>query len=282
MRLHLLRVLLASLILGLLAFPSSSSAFATSYTLDDCVAAINDPAITKATIASDMGYAGNVSGLATFIAGRIYVASGPGEIPGSASSDGNNVDLFCGDSNDNTIQTMDSNASTYDYFYGGAGNDSVTVHMWKSKFFGGPGNDYVAYLDEASFFYGGPGTDSVGTIGGGSTFDQGIDIDPTPPVFNGFALPGNATTATYRTSVSLSATVSLAGVVTFFMGGKRIPGCINIPTSAVSPFIAQCPWKPAVIGTMALTATTKATSNGQTASTTSPLRIAVSTRSNKR
>ena len=282
MRRHVVRVLLTSFLFGLLVIPNSSIAFATSYTLDDCVAAINDPAITKATIASDMGYAGNISGLATFIAGRIYVASGPGEIPGSASSDGNATDLFCGDSNDNTIPTMDSDSNHYDYFYGGAGNDSVTVHMWKSKFWGGPGNDYVAYLDEASFFYGGPGVDSVGTIGGGSTFDQGIDIDPTPPVFNGFALPGNATTAIYRTSVNLSATVSLAGVVTFFIGGKRIPGCTNILTSAISPYIAQCPWKPAVIGFSVLTALTKATSNGQTATTSSPLRIAVSTRTNKR
>jgi hypothetical protein len=154
--------------------------------------------------------------------------------------------------------------------------------MWKSKFWGGPGNDYVAYLDEVSFFYGGLGVDSVGTIGGGSTFDQGIDIDPTPPTFISFGLPGNATTATFRTSVSLSATVSLAGTVTFYASGKRIPGCVNTLTALSSPFTAQCLWKASSKGPISLTAVTKASSNGMSASITSPLRVGVSARSNKR
>jgi hypothetical protein len=283
MRLNVVRLLLTSFLFGLLTVPTTPIANAAAFTLDQCVAAINDASVTKASIASDMGY--TVTNLESAISAGtvgIYVANGPGEITNSASSNGNAVDLYCGDGNDNTVPYLDSSASTYDYFYGGGGNDSVTVHMWHSKFWGGAGNDYVAYLDEGSFFYGGLGTDSYTTTGGASTFDQGIDIDPTPPSFTSFGVSGGASTAIYRSATIISATVTLAGTVTFFAAGKRIPSCIKVATALTSPYTATCSWKPAMKAPIQLSALTTATSNGNSGTTVSPVRVSVSIRSNKR
>lgn len=58
----------------------------------------------------------------------------------------------------------------------------------------------------------------------------------------------NISSAVYRTTTSLVATTSTAGKVTFFVSGKRIPGCINIPTVSSAAITATCNWKPALIG----------------------------------
>jgi hypothetical protein len=91
--------------------------------LTACVNAINDPLYTRATLPGLMSVA-NTATLETLITNGtivVWVANGAGEISGSASSNGNGRDIFCGDSNDNTIQTMDSDSSSRDYFFGGAG-----------------------------------------------------------------------------------------------------------------------------------------------------------------
>ena len=182
--------------------------------LTSCANSINDPLYTRDTIATIMGFA-NAAGLETAITNgtiTVWVASGSGEITGSSGANGNAQDLFCGNGNDNTVPVMDSNSSTQDFFFGGAGNDSVTTHMWFSTFYGGLGNDYVSILDEASHFYGGPGTDSVGTNIGGSFFLQ-EDLDTTPPSFpssDTFSVPEN-TTFVGNVVASESATITLYG-----------------------------------------------------------------------
>jgi hypothetical protein len=64
----------------------------------------------------------------------------------------------------------------------------------------------------------------------------------------------NISTATYKTSTSLVATVTFSGRVTFFSQGKRIGGCINVATTGSGPYTATCNWKPALRGSVALTA----------------------------
>jgi hypothetical protein len=54
---------------------------------------------------------------------------------------------------------------------------------------------------------------------------------------------------------TITATVSLAGKVSFFANGRPIPRCANIATTAVSPFTAQCVWKPLTHGQVSVTTT---------------------------
>ena len=175
--------LIASLTLSLEA--PANAVLTGAQQLDACIAAINDPLYTRSTLPGLMNFA-SAAAIETAITNGtlvVWVANGAGVITGSNGANGNGQDLFCGDSNDNQVATMDSDASSQDYFFGGAGNDSVTNHMWFSTVYGGPGNDYVAYVDERSHFYGGPGTDSYGTLSSDSFFDQGVDPDITAPTF---------------------------------------------------------------------------------------------------
>ena len=197
-----------------------SFALTPAQTLDACIAAINDPLYTRSTIPGLTNFP-NAAAIETAIGNGtlvVYIASGPGEITGSASSNGNGRDFFCGDSNNNTVPSLDSESTTRDYFWGGAGNDSVVGSMWASNFWGGPGDDTVGTLDEGSLFYGGPGNDSVTSIRGGSTFDQGVDPDITAPTFPSaetFNVAENSTSVGSITT-SESATISIDG------GGDRL------------------------------------------------------------
>jgi hypothetical protein len=70
-----------------------------------------------------------------------------------------------------------------------------------------------------------------------------------------FASLAPSSTPTYRGSVTLTATLATAGSdgkVTFFANGKKIPGCIKIPSSAL---VATCTWKPSIKGSVTLSAT---------------------------
>jgi hypothetical protein len=147
----------------------------------------------------------------------VYVANGSGVISNSGSSNGNAQDIFCGDSNNNEVANMDSDASSQDFFFGGAGNDSLTGTMWYSKFYGGPGNDYANSIQERSTFIGGPGADTYTTLSFDSTFDQGVD-DTTAPTFtssSSFSAAENIaiTVAAATIKVSESATVTISSGV---------------------------------------------------------------------
>lgn len=49
---------------------------------------------------------------------------------------------------------------------------------------------------------------------------------------------------TFRSSATLVATTSVPGRVTFLANGKRIGGCISLPTAGSSPITATCSFKP--------------------------------------
>ncbi len=204
---------LSLLSLSLLVPATPASAADGPALLTACVNAINDPLYTRATLPGLMNLA-NTATLETLITNGtivVWVANGAGEIAGTSGSNGNGRDIFCGDSNDNTIQTMDSDSSSRDYFFGGAGNDSVTGSSWASTFYGGPGNDYAFKLDEGSIFYGGPGTDTAGTIVPGSSLIQ-EDPDTTAPTFTSagsFNSPENVTFVT-NVVVNESATLTIS------------------------------------------------------------------------
>jgi hypothetical protein len=88
-------------------------------------------------------------------------------------------------------------------------------------------------------------------------------------------------TPSYRGQVTITATIASAGgdgKVTFTANGKRIPGCIKVSTTAL---VATCTWKPAVRGSVTLSATSYPI-DGTFLSTTSSIPIGVTGRTGLR
>lgn len=83
-------------------------------------------------------------------------------------------------------------------------------------------------------------------------------------------------------SVNVVATVNFAGRVTFLANKKRIPRCINIPTSGTGPITATCSWKPATKGSIELTFAVVPTAANNFSTTSAPAFITVRSRSNAR
>ena len=135
--------------------------------IEECVASIADPNWTKTTLLAAIGKTEqqlltSVNNSSWFIQVAADASFG--------TNHANNPDIYCGNSNDNYVPYLDSDASTFDYFFGGAGNDSVNT-SWNSIFYGGEGNDSVSNLTETSRFYGGAGTDTA-SVSGGAIFYQ--------------------------------------------------------------------------------------------------------------
>lgn len=130
--------------------------------IEECVASIADPNWTKTTLLAAIGK--TEQELLTLVnASTWYI-----QVAADATfgiNHASNPDIYCGNSNDNYVPYLDSDASTFDYFFGGAGNDSVNT-SWNSIFYGGEGNDSVSRLTETSRFYGGAGTDTASVSGG--------------------------------------------------------------------------------------------------------------------
>ena len=137
--------------------------------IEECVASIADPNWTKTTLLAAIGKTEQqLLSLVNASTWFIQVAADATFGINHAS----NPDIYCGNSNNNYVATLDSDASTFDYFFGGAGNDSVGT-SWNSIFYGGEGNDSVSNLTETSKFYGGAGTDTA-SVSGGATFYQDL------------------------------------------------------------------------------------------------------------
>ncbi len=81
------------------------------------------------------------------------------------------------------------------------------------------------------------------------------------------SLAGNAQVASYRTPVTVTATVvGTEGRVTFFINSKRLGGCLNKATTSL---VATCSWKPSIHGSANLSATFTPTSSAYLSSSTS-------------
>ena len=101
--------------------------------------------------------------------------------------------------------------------------------------------------------------------------------------FNSLALAGSATTATYRTSVVVTASVTVASKVTFRVNGRVLPGCIKkLAAGSGSSFSATCNWRPSNRGVVVLTATATPTGAGISSASATPVRVAVGNRSGRR
>jgi len=116
---------------------------------------------------------------------------------------------------------------------------------------------------------------------------QAITITVTNVVdtsaFTLFQLAGAATATTYRTTVVITATVTVASKITFNSNGKVLPGCKNkLATGSGSSFSATCAWKASNRGASTLTAASTPTGAGITGATASPISIRVGNRTGPR
>lgn len=143
---------------------------------------------------------------------------------------------------------------------------------------GGNGKGYSAGGGGGGGGYYGGGGAAVGAGGGGSSF---IDTSTSRSAYvvngvltrggrtgNGIIsltytipIPANVNLSvpsftTFRTSSDLTVSSDTPGKITFYANGKRIPRCIAIPLSGISPtFSATCAYKPSSRGIVSLTAT---------------------------
>ncbi len=121
-------------------------------------------------------------------------------------------------------------------------------------------------------------TDSSGNAGTQSITITVTDVLDTS-TFNSFALAGSVTTVTFRTSVTISANVSISSRVTFRGNGKALPGCISKSTTGSgSSHSVTCNWQPSVRGIVMLSATSTPTAAGISGASSSPIYTAVQRR----
>jgi len=121
----------------------------------------------------------------------------------------------------------------------------------------------------------------------GNTTDQSIAITVTDVVdtssFSTFALTGSATTAIYRTAITITADVTVASKITFWVNGKVIPGCKNrTAVGSGSSYISNCSWRPSLRGDLRITALATPVSGSITASSPNPISVRVTNRTLKR
>jgi hypothetical protein len=84
---------------------------------------------------------------------------------------------------------------------------------------------------------------AVSNLGDGQVSNQ-LSASPTASATVNIFLTASATTAIKGTTITITAQVNQAGVVTFFWNDKRIGGCIK----RVATTSATCSWKPSVTG----------------------------------
>jgi uncharacterized repeat protein (TIGR02543 family) len=100
---------------------------------------------------------------------------------------------------------------------------------------------------------------------------------------NSFSLAASATTASYRTPVVISVSVSVASKVTFKAGNMIIAGCKNKnATGSGSTFTATCSWRPSVRGAIPLFAVATPTGAAFGSATSNPLNVFVGRRTGPR
>jgi hypothetical protein len=132
---------------------------------------------------------------------------------------------------------------------------------------------------------GGSGNASLGAPGGkgGSgivIIRYALNLTST---FNSLALPGGVKSATFRTPTSISASVSVASKITFYLNGKVLPGCKKLLTSGSSSIhTATCAWRPSFRGDNTLTAVSSPVSSSTSGATATPISVNIANRTVKR
>jgi hypothetical protein len=133
----------------------------------------------------------------------------------------------------------------------------------------------------AGLKYGTSGTGNVATawanFGVQYNYQMNFTLYSSAPIVGTVTLVPSSYSATYRSSIALSATTSASGFVTFYANGKIIPGCKRI---AVPSNTATCNWKPSQKNSIPVYATF--VPSGGIAGSSSVVRISVDKRTGKR
>ena len=186
----------------------------------------------------------------------------------------------------------------------GIGGDGVaSLHQYGSSgggggYFGGGGAGVGASPGGGSGYVGGvtsstitAGDASMPNPAGGNMVGRSgngyiritYSYDSTPPAFTLFELASGTTRATFSSAVVITATVTLASRVTFRANGKVLPGCINkTAVGSGSSFTVTCSWKPSLRGSVALRAIADPIADGIANTTSSPIHVGVTGRTNRR
>ena len=153
--------------------------------------------------------------------------------------------------------------STYDFddvcnFNGAYGSfqvhdvtDATTILAWNDH---GATSPDVGVGNGSAYGSANPDWTFAATANGWSNFNLqvyvNIPVAPLALLTTSVSLSAPASSS-FRTLTTLTANTSTSGKVTFYAFGKRIPGCINVVTSAN---VATCNWKPSVHGQIPLSA----------------------------
>ena len=166
-----------------------------------------------------------------------------------------------------TVNEPDSSVSgTFSY---SSGNTAVASFSGDTLSINGVGTATLTATftptDTSNYLSGETVTMTVTVIGG----SNGITL----------SISGGTNTATYRTASTLTANVDNDGRVTFYAGGKKIPGCIS---KATMSGVATCSWRPAVRGAISIMASLNPESDQYPTVRSSVINVAVVNRSNRR
>jgi hypothetical protein len=191
------------------------------------------------------------------------------------------ADSFSVNENTTTVGTITTSESATITVFGGA--DSARFSVTRSS----DSSTALAFLSA-------PNYEAPSDVGGNNVYDVVLKaVDGSSNVgyetltvtvlnvvetssFNSLSLASNTVTASYRTPVSINASVSVSARVTFMAQGKRIPGCISkLASGSGSTFLVSCAWKPPQKGSVSLTATAVPVGAGISGATSEPLRIQV-------
>jgi hypothetical protein len=106
-----------------------------------------------------------------------------------------------------------------------------------------------------------------------------IEIGPNSPVAASLSLSGGGRSATFRAITQIQAAVSANSKVSFYVGGKAIPKCLNVLSSAG---IATCNWRPSVKGNNKITAKVTSLDSNYLDGVASSFEVSVTPRSGTR
>lgn len=202
---------------------------------------------------------------------RSYLAGGKGGIQTNSTYGSENLAAggFGGGGTGTNYSGNNGGGGGGGYTGGGGGNGSGTGSY--AGLGGGGGGSYLSGTNQTS---------SVTNNGMG--YVTITDLNVVTPNFNSFALSGNATSATFRSAVSINAGVDVSSKITFKAGNIIISGCKNkVTTGSGSTFTASCSWKPSVRGNVSISAYAVPVSGGGTGYS-HPLNISILNRSGTR
>ena len=119
----------------------------------------------------------------------------------------------------------------------------------------------------------------IDELRGDATYAAVAGISVAPSI----SAPSVSGTPNKGIASSVTVTVGAAGYMRFYVDGKRVPACLNRPTTGSSPnFTVTCSWKPPVKGTHRMYATFTSTDSSYTNATTPVANIQVVPRTNTR